>query len=110
MSEKTLNFDKVKINKNKFNASKQPIDVNLVDVHKKVTTYEIKHGDQRFKYYILKLPQMTGFIKYFYNGGKNMSFVVKDDSVLIKYSEIWNKMKELTGKQLQRYKNQGKDI
>ena len=40
------------------------------------------------------LPQMSGYIKYFKNGGKNMSFMVKDDSVLNKYNEIWDKIKE----------------
>ena len=33
---------------------------------------------------------MTGYIKYFENGGKNMSFVMKDDDVLDKYNEIWD--------------------
>ena len=37
---------------------------------------------------------MTGCIKYFENGGKNMSFVIKDDYVLDKYNEIWDKIKE----------------
>ena len=37
---------------------------------------------------------MSGFIKYFENGGKNMSFMIEDDSVLIKYNEIWNKIKK----------------
>ena len=32
--------------------------------------------------------------KCFKNGGKNMSFMVKDDSVLNKYNEIWDKIKE----------------
>ena len=40
------------------------------------------------------LPQMSGYIKYFENGGKNMSFMIKDDSVLTKYNEIWNKIKK----------------
>ena len=31
---------------------------------------------------------------YFENGGKNMSFVIKDDDVLDKYNEIWDKIKE----------------
>ena len=35
---------------------------------------------------------MSGHIKYFENGGKNMPFVIKDDSVLDKYNEIWNKI------------------
>ena len=37
---------------------------------------------------------MTGYIKFFKNGGKNMSFVIKDDDMLNRYIEIWNKMKE----------------
>ena len=37
---------------------------------------------------------MTGYIKYFENGGKNMSFVINDDDVLDKYNEIWDKIKE----------------
>ena len=36
---------------------------------------------------------MTGYIKYFENGGKNMSFVLKDDDALDKYNEIWDKIK-----------------
>ena len=34
------------------------------------------------------LPQMSGWIKYFENGGKNMSFKIEDDSVYLKYNEI----------------------
>ena len=37
---------------------------------------------------------MTGYIKYFENGGKNMSFIIKDDMCLQKYNEIWDKIKE----------------
>ena len=37
---------------------------------------------------------MTGYIKYFENGRKNMSFVIKDDDVLDKYSKLWDKIKE----------------
>ena len=39
------------------------------------------------------LPQIIGYIKYFENGGKSMSFVIKDDDVLDKYDEIWDKIK-----------------
>ena len=34
------------------------------------------------------LTQMTGYIKYCENEGKNMSFITKDDDVLDKYNEI----------------------
>ena len=37
---------------------------------------------------------MSGYIKYFENGGKNMSYFIKDDDVLDKYNEIWNKIKK----------------
>ena len=39
------------------------------------------------------LPQMSGYIKYFENGGKSMSFMLKNDDMLDKYNEIWDKIK-----------------
>ena len=39
-------------------------------------------------------PQMSGYIKYFENRGKNMYFTIKNDDVLDRYNEIWNKIKE----------------
>ena len=66
---------------------------------------KFKHSNGGFKYFIgykeseivkplrIILPQMTGYIKYFENGRKNMSFVIKDDDVLDKYNEIWDKIK-----------------
>ena len=67
---------------------------------------KFKHSNGGFKYFIgykeseivkplrIILPQMTGYIKYFENGRKNMSFVIKDDDVLDKYNEIWDKIKK----------------
>ena len=40
---------------------------------------------------------MSGWIKFFENVGKNMSFKIEDDEVYIKYNSIWNKIKELLG-------------
>ena len=37
---------------------------------------------------------MSGYIKYFENGGKSMSFMIRDDSMLNKYNKIWNKIKK----------------
>ena len=36
---------------------------------------------------------MSGYIKYFDNGGKNIQFKIEDESVHLKYTEIWNKTK-----------------
>ena len=38
---------------------------------------------------------MSGYIKYFDDGGKNMSFKIEDDSIHFKYNEIWNKIKKM---------------
>ena len=40
---------------------------------------------------------MSGWIKYFENGGKNMSFRIEDEDVFIKYNNIWNEIKDLLG-------------
>ena len=59
---------------------------------------KLKHRDDGFKYFIgyregeivkplcIILPQITGYLKYFENGGKNVSFVIKDGYVLDKYA------------------------
>ena len=39
-------------------------------------------------------PQISGYIKYFENGGKNMAFVIKYDDVLDEYYEISDRIKE----------------
>ena len=36
---------------------------------------------------------MNGYIKYFDNGGKNMSFLIKNSKVWEKYEDIWNVIK-----------------
>ena len=40
---------------------------------------------------------MSGYTKYFENGGKNMSFLIKDDEVWDKYNTIWDVIKDKLG-------------
>ena len=106
MSEKTLKFNNIRLNKKEFHKSKEPIDLMSVIVDQIVVSDKFKHNNEGFKYFIgyqegeivkplcIILPQMSGYIKYFENGGKNMSFMVKDDNVLDKYNKIWDKIKE----------------
>ena len=94
-----------RVNKKEFYKSKQPIDWDIVNVDQIVVSDKFKHSDDGFKYFIgykggeivkllcIILPHMTGYIEYFENGGKNMSFVIKDD-VRDNYNEIWDKIKE----------------
>ena len=102
MSEKTLKFDNIRVNKKEFHKSKQPINLDLVNVNQIVVSDKFRHSDDGFKYFVgykkgemikpllcIILPQMSGYIKYFENDVKNMSFVIKDDDVLDKYNILY---------------------
>ena len=103
---KTLKFNNIRLNKKEFHKSKEPIDLMSIIVDQIVVSDKFKHNNEGFKYFIgyqegeivkplcIILPQMSGYIKYFENGVKNMSFMIKNDDVLDKYNEIWNKIKK----------------
>ena len=96
MGEKTLKFDNIEANKKEFHKSKQPIDLDLLNVDQIVISDKFKQNDDGLKYFIgykeddigkplcYILPQMSGYVKYFESSGKNMSFLIRDDSVSIK--------------------------
>ena len=52
MSEKTLKFDNIGVNKKKFNKSKQTIDLDLLNADQIVVSEKFKHSDDGFKYFI----------------------------------------------------------
>ena len=74
-----------------------------------VVSDKFKHNNDGFKNFIgyqeggvvkppcIILPQMSGYIKYFENGGKKIFFLVNDDEVWEKYEEIWNVIKNKLG-------------
>ena len=105
MSEKTLKFNNIRLNKIEFHKSKKPIDLMSVKVDQIVVSDKFKHGDEGFKYFIgyqegeivkplcIILPQLSGYIIYLENGSKNMSFLIKDAEVLDKYNKIWDVIK-----------------
>ena len=92
ISEKTLKFNNTRVNKKEFHKSKQPIDLMSVNLDQLVISHIFKHSDEDFMFYVffsgyqtdetvtplcIILPQMSGCIKYFENGGKNMYFLLK---------------------------------
>ena len=92
MSKQTLVFNDIKVNKKDFYASKQAISLNLVNTNNIVICYRFKQNNDTYKYFIgylhddgvikplcVILPQMNGYIKYFENGGKNMSFKIEEE-------------------------------
>ena len=86
MSEKTLKFNNIKINKKEFHKSKRAINLDSIITDKIVVSDKFRHSEEGFKYFIgyqedeivkplcIILPQMNGYIKYFENGGKNVFF------------------------------------
>ena len=74
MCEKTLKFDNIRYDKKEFLKSKQPINLDLVNVDQIVISDKFKHSDDGFKDFIgykeseivkplcIVLPQMSGYI------------------------------------------------
>ena len=108
---KSIIFCDIEVGKNSFYDIKIAMKLNLVDVNNIVVSNKVKGNNETSKYLIdylhdisesvaplcIILPQMSGYIKYFENRGKNMSFKIADESVYVKYNQIWNRIKELLG-------------
>ena len=106
MSLRKIKFGDKEIYKTNFYSSKQAISLDSVDLNKIVVSKKWNINDTTYKYvcgYLnndtiqplcVILPQMDGYIKYFDNGGKNMSFVTDDDKIYKKYNEIWEVVKK----------------
>ena len=109
MSEKTLKFNNIRLNKKEFHKPKEPIDLLSVNVNRIVVSDKFRHNNEVFKHFIdyqvgeivkplcIMLPQMGGYIKYFENGAKSMYFFIKDDEVWDKYDKIWDLIKDKLG-------------
>ena len=87
----TPKFDIIRIDKKEFHKPQQPINLNLTDVDQIVISDKFKHSDDGLEHFVgykegeivkplcIILRQMSGYIKYFENGGKNKSFMIIDD-------------------------------
>ena len=86
MTEKTLKFNNIRVNKKKFHMFKEPIDLMSVNTDQINVSDKFKYNEAGFKYFIgyqkgeivkplcIILPQRSRYIKYFEYGGQNMSF------------------------------------
>ena len=94
MSSGKIKFGDKEVNKKEFYSSKQAIPLDSVDLDKIVVSSKWKISDTIYKYlcaYLnndviqplcVILPQMNGYIKYFDDGDKNMSFVTDDENFM----------------------------
>ena len=107
MVSKKIKFGDKEVNKKNFYSSKKAISLDSADLDKTVVSSKWKIGETTYKYlcgYLYNdtiqplcviLPQMDGYIKYFDNGGKNVSFVTDDEKAYDKCNEIWKVIRKL---------------
>ena len=116
MGSQKIKFGGKEVDKKKFYSSKEALLLDSVDLSKIVASSRWKLNDTTYKYFCgylnndttesssseriinplcVILPQMNGYIKYFDDGTKNMSFVTDDEKVYEEYDEIWNVVKSL---------------
>ena len=107
MNSRKIKFGYKAVDKKEFCSSKQTIPLGSVDLDKIVVSNKWRIDDTTYKYlcgYLNNdtiqplcaiLPQMNGYIKYFDDGGKNMSFVTDDEEIYERYNEIWEVVRKL---------------
>ena len=95
-------FVDIEVSKKEFYEGKESVNISEVVVNKIVVSNKIKGNNETSKFFIgylddisgivtplcIIIPQMSGWIKYFENGGKNKSFKIEDDEVYIKNNSI----------------------
>ena len=107
MSSQKIKFGDKEVDKKEFYSSKEAIFLDSVDLNKIVVSSKCKINDTTYRYFCrylnndviqplcVILPQMSGYIKYFDDGQKNMSFDTDDKEVYKKYNEIWEVVRKL---------------
>ena len=107
MSLKKIKFGDKEVDKKEFYSSKQAISLDSVDLDKIVVSSKWKINEATYKYlcgYLnndviqplcVNLLQMNGYIKYFDNGSKNMTFVTNKEKVYDKYNGTWEVIRKL---------------
>ena len=102
-----LVFNGVEVIKEEFYESKEGINLKDVNVSNIIVSVKVKGNNDISKILVgyiiddnvvplcLILPQISGWIKYFENSGKNTRFKFEDHEMYLKYNEIWNKIREL---------------
>ena len=104
---KKIKFGDKEDSKKEFYANKKAFELDSVDLDKIIVSNKWEINETTYKYlcgYLsndviqplcVVLPQMDGYIKYFDDGGKSMSFVTDDEKIYDKYNKIWEVIRKL---------------
>ena len=103
MEKTIIKFGDIEIEKQKFHQCRRPISIRNIDINKTVVSNKVSFGEKCFKYFIgykdaktirslcIFFLKISGYRKDF-DETKCMSFLIKDDELLEKYNEIWEKV------------------
>ena len=107
MSGKNINFDDKKIKRSSFYKNKKINNIEDIDVNNILVSKKESYGNKNsFKYFIgyndndiirpicIRLSQMTGYVRKF-DENATMSFIVKDNQLLKKYTKMWETIEGL---------------
>ena len=107
MSGKNINFDNKKIKKSSFYKGKKINNIEHINVNNTLVSKEEPYGTKNpLKYFIgyndndiiiplcTRLPQITGYARNF-DENASMSFIVKNNLLLKKYTKIWETIEGL---------------
>ena len=106
-----LKFGNAEIEKIKFHCRKRAIAIGNININKIIMSDEFTCSKKGCKYFAscknnkkkntllcVLLPKMSKYVKNF-EDGKAMRFLFKDEELLVKYNEIWSKIKTIIGKE-----------
>ena len=93
-------YGETAIIKSAFNKKTTSININEIEINRIVLFDKTSHGNKGlFKHYIgysqpdrnlsplnIRLPQLTGYAKHFYDVDKTINFLVADKKLLKKYN------------------------
>ena len=100
MEKAITKFGDIEIEKQKFHQHKTHISIKNIDINKTVVSNKVFYGKKGFKYFISckdsKVRPLCIFLPKMgrnFDENKYMSFMIKDDELLEKCNEIWEKVK-----------------
>ena len=101
MEKTNIKFGDIKIEKQKLYQHKGPISVKIIDIIKTVISNKVSFGKKGFKYFFdykdaqikplcIYLLKMSPYRRNF-DETEYMSFFLKNEELLEKYNQIWEK-------------------
>ena len=100
MGKEIITFGNIDVEKHKFHQHKSPISIYVVNIDRIVVSNKVlgyEDDSEKIMPFCILLPKMIACRKKI-DETKKMSFWIKDDELLEKYNEIWDKARKVIKK------------